>query len=284
MKEIMIPKHVAIGILLLLVVTLVLGWFLGRYVPGVPRELRPEILESYPMGRATYVPVSEIVEVSRGSVMQIEDLTQGEKFFTNRPMVCYSYDTQKNERSVEVLEWGSLIDRASEKYVVKFPSFEARVDDARVLTLEAFSEWYPDFIERGGARGEGLTPSESKIVLVDLTVSNFSDQQSFNLDGFQLASDAFRQIAPGCLGNGYSITYGVLESLNRLPHVDAGESRDYASLLAIKPGETRSLTLPFHLSRNAFSNDGNFNSLDLTHFDLEIDDYERGKVYRFALL
>lgn len=95
-----------------------------------------------------------------------------------------------------------------------------------------------------------------------------------------LASDAFNQVSPGCLGNGCSISPKASIHANDL---STDEASEYPSLCSVAPGETRSLTLPYVLSSSFFADVAYYEELDLGRFSLEIGDYATGTLYRFAL-
>lgn len=282
METVKANRHVPIGLGILLVVTLMLGWFAGRFIPGEPRDLRTvPSYRIYPSDSATYIPVSEVEETAFGSSARIEGLKQGAKYTETQPCAITSVE-RNGERRMFIEELDTRHPDMRDKETA-YPSFEIVIEDARAVSFGAFAEWHPDFIERGGAMEEGLVPDLAKIVLVDATVTNLSDDQAFRFDSFLLASDAFNQISPGCLGNGCNMSDTVFNVMSDVPQPQNGEASDYLSLISVASGETRSLTLPYVVSSSYFVDAADFDELDLARFSLEIGDYATGKLYRLAL-
>lgn len=282
METVKANRHVAICLGILLVVTLMLGWFVGHFIPGEPRDLRTVPSHRiYPSYSATYIPVSEVEETAFGSSARIEGLKQGAKYTEKQPCAITSVERNGERRMfIEELDTRHPGMRDNE---TAYPSFEIVIEDARAVSFGAFAEWYRDFIERGGAMEEGIVPDLAKIILVDASVTNLSDDQAFRFDSFLLASDAFNQISPGCLGNGCNMSDTVLNVMSDVPQPQNGEAGDYLSLISVAPGETRSLTLPYVVSSSYFVDVADFDELDLARFSLEIGDYATGKLYRLAL-
>lgn len=284
MRRLVSKWHVWTGAAVLLVLTLALGWFAGRYLPGTPKAAQPDTWEhSYPYGRSTYIQKGEVVDVALGDSLRVEGITQGEKYRAIQPEVCYNYEARTEERSVEVKEVECEVDPSEEGYVVELPSFEATVISAKALSFDSFADWYPQISERPVGNGPAPLWPESKFVLVDAEVTNLSDSELLDIGRFQLNGDALKQISPGCLGNGYVLSYSALEVMNGMPRFEAGSVPDFMSLTAISPGETRTLTLAYQVFRNAFADSEAFDELDLSRFTLEIYDYDPSMIYRFQL-
>ena len=283
METVKANRRVAVGLGLLLVVTLMLGWFVGRFVPGEPQSLhsRPSYY-IYPSTSATYIPVSKVEEAAFGSTARVEGLMRGRKYTKTQPCVIASFDGGE-ERAVFVEEIEVPMFPESYGYDIAFPPFEMKVEGARAVSLNAFAEWYPEFLTLGLVRSRVIVPELSKVVLVDVTATNLSDDRVLQLDHLLLASDAFNQVSPGCLGNGCSISGAAFDVLNDGARIPVGEEESSFSSVAVEPGETRTFTLPYVVGSSFFADVADYEELDLACFSLEIGDYATGTLHRFAL-
>lgn len=67
--------RIAIGTVCLIAVALVMGWFVGRYIPGTPHEPEPRVGDG--LYSETGYAASEIVDLAPGSTLELRDVTQG---------------------------------------------------------------------------------------------------------------------------------------------------------------------------------------------------------------
>lgn len=276
-------SHIWIGIGLLLVISLVLGWFIGHYIPGTPQKTQSTTKAySYPVGHLTDIPVSEIIDIPFGDTTLVEGMTRGKKLSTVDVDVYTYRNGQTGEESVEIVEQELVIDPETEDYHTEYPSFEIAVNNAKGLSFDSFSEWYPNY-EPNDLLSNGIGRHESKMILVDVTVTNLSTTQTLNLSDVQLWSDGFVQMFPGRLGNGYGISWGAFELLSGLSPREPGDYRDTSYLAVLNPEETRTFTLPYQIYKNAFTDDRSFDNLDLSLFCLEVYDYDPATIYRLWL-
>lgn len=280
-------KHIWISLGLLLVITLVLGWFVGRYLPGAPRNPEPSIeaiQEAWiPRGDLTDIAIEEVREVPFGSTSHIEGMKHGDKYTMGKTRLISSYDAETKEVLVWAEETQIAPDPESETYSIEYPSFEVTVTDANVLSFDSFVDWYPDFEAR--FHMGGVVRPESKIVLVEARVENLSEAQVLELDESQLWSDQLVQMNPDHMGNGYAISREALRCINGLTLFSDVEEpyQDDSYLTSIDPEETRTVTLPYQVFEDAFFDTGNFDDFDLSQFSLELCDYESATAYRFRL-
>lgn len=279
-------RYVWASLALLLMITLVLGWFIGHNIPGAPRDPQPDVRvvaeASIPRGTLTNIAIEDVEEIPFGDTKRIEGLTHGDKYMTQEVSVVSMYDWQTKEVTVWTEAVDIELDPESERYSVEFPPFEVTVTDAKAVTYESFVDWYPEF---GAYPTAGSMRPGSKMVLVEATVANLSETQTLDLGEAQLWSDDLVQMFPEHMGNGYQISYGALRCMNGISlFVEAGEPyRDPSSLASIEPGETRSVILPYQVFEEAFFDAGDFEELDLSRFDIEVNDYDTATVYRFLL-
>lgn len=278
-------KHLWISLAIILAITLVLGWFVGRYLPGVPQDPQPDMLAiaeaSIPHGTLTSIAVESVEDIAPGSIMRVEGITRGEKYTAKEINVVSAYDWRTKEVTVFAEAIEIEPDPESEWYDIEYPPFEIAVNDAKVLTYESFVDWYPDF--ESYPTGGSMRPG-SKFVLVETTVTNLSETQSLDLGDVQLWSDDLVQIYPDHMGNSYSLSWDALKCINGLPvFQEAGEVVDMSWLTVLEPGETRTMTFPYQVFREAFTDGAAFDELDLSRFSLDIYDYDPATVYRFHL-
>ena len=74
--------RIAIGTVCLIAIALVMGWFVGRYIPGAPHEPEPRIGDG--LYSETGYAASKIMDLAPGSTLKARGITQG-KAYNGRP-------------------------------------------------------------------------------------------------------------------------------------------------------------------------------------------------------
>ena len=67
--------RIAIGTVCLIAIALVMGWFVGRYIPGAPHEPEPRIGDG--LYSETGYAASKIMDLAPGSTLKARGITQG---------------------------------------------------------------------------------------------------------------------------------------------------------------------------------------------------------------
>ncbi|WP_417135380.1 hypothetical protein [Rubneribacter badeniensis] len=237
------------------------GWFAFQFVPGEPRAPQPEEFDGSidGVGNNRY-RAERIVDVPFGQTYRVESLSQG--------------------------KWFSMTEEERERYPdasrIEIDGIEITPGDMRAVSLEAFAEWYPHYAQTLGY--EQASRYESKVLLVDVTFSNTSDQEQ-RTPPIGLWSEDIKG-ANDVLDNGVGDGSGnyILEELYGEPS-DRGLVQNHLpdDWNVLAAGETRTFTLPFLLPRGLLEDPNTFDDLDPARFCLALSDYDPPTVYRLWL-
>lgn len=255
MRSATVKGWTAAGVVLLVLATLVMGWFAGRLLPIDPMP-RPEDTETalYPGKFETGVEAGRTIDVSFGDKLLVEGVTQGEKF---------------------LLSSAKQAEPCCDDWLIECGACELSVAGARVVSGDALRELDPLFPFPATSWDSNHIGSElpGKAFVVTLTARNPSDDERVELPELTLWSDAFNQRSDA-MGNGAYPLYGAFDAL-----LDHAVTRR----MALEPNETREVEVPFYVFRNSFADERSFENVDLARFCLEVNDYDPGIRYRFWL-
>ena len=251
-----------VGAACLVAVALVMGWFVGRYLPGQPQspesDLRSVLADD--TGRAA----SSIVEFAAGSTMELPELLQGE---------AHEHDPSSFPASaIELFRQEGL-------WETTLPELEVSVVEARAIPLRSIADWNPS-----AYASQGLVIDDVKEVLVTLALTNKSDK-AYRADWRTIPAMTLwsENLVNGtdALGSGLRMDDGSIWMLNPRPR-DA-ETQEPEPILSIEPGEVQELTLGFVVPRNALVDQSAFDNLKVSGFCIQTADYATGTAYRLWL-
>lgn len=262
-------KRIAAGICCLLAGALVAGWAIGKYLPAAPREASPERSEtSWEFISYSTVEAENVVDVPLGAPYLLENLLQEEKHFT---------------------DFGELDEgeRALARHKAKQPdwSYECsalsmKVGSAKAVSLQAFSEWYPHYAE---VYSGFVKAADGVVILVDITLANKADADT-RMPSFSLWTEGIDGSSVDVIGSGWQVDRGILAELYGEPRGGSFKSyqlKDRWNMLA--PGEEKSCTIPFVVSRGALGTTDQAPAYDLSQFCIATWDCESATAYRFWL-
>lgn len=261
-------KWTVFGIVLLVLVTLVMGWFIGRFIPGTPKTSEGDtITNRYPSGYQTGVQAIEDIDINHGETLRVEGVTQGNRYLFGNTIP----DATIEDSGLSVLEHGA---------------FELSVGETRVISGEALREWYPDFYLPDRSPIARFTGSKlpGKAFVVNVTVKNPSQTDSIDLPDLALWSEDLNQEADEMGAGAYPLA-DLVERMNPEGTTeDTGEGDVvYNGWTPLAPGESRQIAVPYYIYRNSFVSEESFEQIDLGRFCIEVNDYDPGIRYRFWL-
>lgn len=268
MKPMKRSQRAIVGAVCLIVVALVMGWFVGRYIPGEPREPEPRLGEG--LYSETGYPINKVVDTESGSTMQLRDITQG-MHYHGRPQEV----AQKSES--EINNWKEI-----GEWEYDCPSIDVSVVSTKSITTASFAEWYPDYKSPWAP-----TYNSSKLLAVTISLTNFSDEPILywnKLPDVMLWSENFNHL-DNSLGAGAYLDQAFFFVNNPLIEFDTTnkEDPDRGMFVNIQPGESQELVLPFKVNKNNLIDQSTFDKLDPSEFCLQVADYDTGTAYRLWL-
>lgn len=270
------------GIVVMLLITLVMGWFVGRFIPGTPNSPSEDTISEKYVGRFdTGINAVDTKDVPFGNALLVEDVTQGYK---------YDYAKEK-EQQFDPKEFDEYL-QESDFYSFDYAPFELLIGETKVVSGEAFKEWYPDFSMPETSQLPSYYGSKlpAKAFLVTVTAKNPSESESIMLPNLALWSEDFNQRSeamglgaypcPAMTGLMYPKSYPEDYSDFSFTDKYVFECGEWAVL---KPGESKEIVFPYYVYKNSFADTQNFEEIDLGRFCLEVTDYDPGIRYRFWL-
>ncbi|WP_080803429.1 hypothetical protein [Arabiibacter massiliensis] len=251
--------RIAIGTVCLIAVALVMGWFVGRYIPGEPRIPEP------PVGEGLYTETGyetrEVIDLDPGSTLQLRDITQG-SLYEGRP----SEVEQMPRELVNALEESGM-------WEYDCLDIDLKVREVKTISTKSFAEWHPDY-----AGTYRPVYDDSELIAVTVSITNASD--SLITQWYKLPIGNARLWSEELAGIDDSLSAGaVLDDA----FVFANENYGRDELLEIQPGESQEVVLPFKVNANNLKDPGAFDDLDPSAFCLQIVDYDTGTAYRLWL-
>lgn len=135
----------------------------------------------------------------------------------------------------------------------------------RVVSEQAFEEWHPGY-EEATIYQPAYPTEDVRIVLVDVSIANRGDRAA-DTRGLYLTSAKFKAPWEG----GPAVVYPDDAALRAIYGVESAES-PFKELPegwdAVKPGETRTLTLPFVVYRNTLAGPDTLDRIRAADFEL----------------
>lgn len=259
-------RRAMIGAICLIAAALVMGWFVGRYIPGEPGVPEPKPTEGLFLGSGRMA--DEIVDFEKGSTVELPPVVRG---------LAYDYEPEQTRtippRSIEHYK-----ERGEWEY--ECPSIKISVSELRSVDSSAFFDWYIE----SRMYNERIYPETSIMAAVTLTIENTSDETIADwrhLPKFVLWSDDLAYIDTS-MGSGVEM-HGSFFEINPGRMAPEATEHDPVTTIYLEPGETQKLTLPFMINKNNLKNQNNFNNLDLSRFCLQTSDYGTATTYRLWL-
>ncbi|WP_232050798.1 hypothetical protein [Arabiibacter massiliensis] len=243
-----------------------LAWFALQFLPGEPREhvVDTEVGRGQASSASRY-DAESIVDVRVGEEIRLEGLTGGKGFaYSEEEIASWSAEERANNMGADSWRYD-------------LPTLGVSVVGLRTVTEDAFAEWYPHYGEAAVAFGD----AERKAFLAELTVTNPGDEPA-RIPTFQLWSEDFEG-ASDKLGSGIFVDKYLTDELY-------GEPQDGFTTFTLpdgwnvlKPGETRSWTVPFLVYANSFRDRSAYDDIDPARFCLAVADYDPPTIYRLWL-
>ena len=290
------PLHVAVGIFAIGILTGVVLWSAAHYFPSEPHIATPPETPSQ-LTTATHENQMEaefVEQVPFGETAVLDSLTRGDVYnLEASPTLRESFESLSAEEQDER--------RGSEYWDYEMPAFAVTVESAHLVTEGAFREWYPAWDDASTTRPT-YHEDDLRFIVVDVRIKNMSDETigiggpiqpvlrsplfhgktSLISTGMDVDWDAIAAIYPLY----YSETYEKLvrresdEYYN--PDAKLTLSADVETA-RVMPNETRTLTYPFVVYRNSFSDPDAIDNLSISDFALAYIDYNPWSIVEFEL-
>lgn len=256
--------RVAVGVVCLIVVSLVMGWFVGQHIPGKPRIPRQSVAMESPIG----IPAARIIQTDFGKTAALSGVIQGLKYF----------QTEEELAMIEDLESYISAYQESGSWEKEYPPITLTIKETRVVSSQSFAAWYPQYNVRGKVF------EESNLILVTALITNESGDPIEGsmasyiqraLPMLTLWSDSLT--SPGDdLRTGLPLDAEAFLMLNK-------ETTTSSTDVYIDAGHEQELVLPFVLAKSSFKDAAAFDDLDLSRFCIQTPDYATATLYRFYL-
>ncbi len=262
-------KRMLAGTACLVAAALVMGWFIGQYVPGVPREPQPQPLDGLTEGSG--LAARSVVDRPAGSTLELRGVVQG---YAYRP----GADSVANgavERYQQVGLW---------EY--ECPDVDVSVDEIRIVPTESFAAWYPQYYSSQDSSQAPTTYNDSAIVAVTVTVANASQNPIGDwqrLPQFTLWSENLARL-DDAMGAGAMVDSSFYLVNDRLrPYDEDSDDPEYGTYVDLDPGESQTVVLPFKVNKNNLIDQSAFDELDPSGFCIQTADYAAQTAYRLWL-
>ena len=263
-----------IGIACLAIITLSLGWFVGHFVPGTPKALADKPTQRSSPGETVFVgdnidPRFEIFDDTPfGKTAHLEERTLGKKFNISQETIdSWTEDEREHRLNSEHWEY-----RAS--------AIDATIMSARLITPDAFAQWYPHWAETTG--GIEAKNQDALVMLVEAQITNVGEKPTsfavFSLMDFSKNEGDLNQMRQFTC-NKYLLEEFYGEPSNR-GLVEYHLPDDWSTL---EPGESRLVTLPYLIPSSLPSNPNNYDQPDLSQFCLATPSFDPPTLYRIWL-
>lgn len=259
-------KRMAIGTVCLIVVALIMGWFVGRYIPGEPAIPEPTPFHNITEGNG--LPACTINDTLPHAMLELRDITQGVAYETGVDTI--------SSTSVELLKrYGN--------WEYTCPNINVSVSEIRTIPVESFAEWYPAYqsaFER--------PYNNSTLVAVTLSIENASDERISRWDHlpkFTLWNDNIAYIEDA-MGAGIILDGAFYFANTKLPSYEdheEGVDFDDGFYIDLEPGESQTLVLPFRVNKTNLIDQSAFEDLDPSDFCLQTSDFASNTTYRLWL-
>ena len=281
------------------VLTCVMGWFAGRFIPGNPTMKEPAegpraMDISWLMSDAQYTSH----DVEAGNWLDLSGATFSGEELDDDAAIQSSIHQFLGEDSWAVL-------KSDDPWEAVMPSSEIRITNARAVSAESFEEWYQDYdyLQQVLAYYDEY---QTKFVVVDVELANKSDEE-FGVIIPWLWGDAVdlssveedrtpEEVREGAKGDADSraqhglplgVTMGssLIKELYGEPSDDATSTQRHLQdgWSSIPSGDSRTYTLVYPVYRSMFASQGDFNNIDLSQMYLQVPDCGTKTMYRLRL-
>lgn len=254
------PARIVLGIAGITALALVLSWFLLQFEPAAPRRApAPETPSAVgSLHEVTFFDtVYEIVPVAAGEPLNMRGFVHGQAFSRSDDEWAEVTSQLSKERVLEIVE--------APDWRFELGDIDILPQAVRIVSEQALEEWYPGY-EEATAYYPAYSAEDVSIVLVDVSIANRSPEAA-DARYLYLTSAKFKapwEGGPAILSPdpaALQAMYGA-QSTER-PFMELPEGWD-----AVGPGESRTLTLPFIVYRNALSGPDTLDRLSATDFEL----------------
>lgn len=265
--------RVCAGVTCLAIGLLALLWFITQFTPGTPKTLEAENFTTSIGANGTnnnHFASETIIDIPFNQTYHAEGITQGKKFgYTEEELAFWSDEQQKRSRSAS-------------SWVHELSNLDITLTAIKVVTEDAFIEWYPHYGDVRPSIGKPQTWPEAKVLLTEATITNNSDKV-INIPSLQLWSEDFNGASANLSSGLFSEKY-LLEELYGEPS-DRGLNEYHLSdnWNVIQPGETLTRTLPYLVYRGLFKSTEDFDTFDYSRMCLTLSDFDPPTLYRLWL-
>ena len=296
-------KHRAIAIVAsvcaIAVLTCVMGWFAGRFIPGNPTVKEPaegpESMDiSWLISDAQYASH----DVSAGDWLDLSDTAFSGEELDDDAAIQSSIHQFLGEDSWAVL-------KSDDSWEAMMPSSEIRITNARAVSAESFEEWYQDYdyLQQVLAYYDEY---QTKFVVVDVELANKSDEELGVIipwlwgDAFDLSSaegdcpseaawngegESSGDAARHGLPLGVTMGSSLVKELYGEPSDDATSTQRHLQdgWSSIPSGDSRTYTVVYPAYRSMFASQGDYDNIDLSQMYLQIPDCGTKTMHRLRL-
>lgn len=257
----------------LVALALVMGWFVGQYIPGEPKNPEPE--PSADRIKEDARTASNVVSVEPGTVASLTQVTQGDAYLLTDDDFSQLEDPDSYK---EALKRDGL-------WQVTYPDIDVAVKDARAISLSSLAEWYPHYPRFEKPIEEGM------MIIVTLEIANASSETIRGsisplrgaLPMITLAGASINA-SHDSLRAGLSVDAEAFFLLNEqaiVKNILPGE--ETTADVFLEPSQKQELVMPFLLTRADLEDSANLDITDLTGYCLQTPDYLTSTLYRLWL-
>lgn len=149
--------RIAAGTVCLIVVALAMGWFVGRYIPGDPREPEPRIGDG--LAPRSGLAIEKVIDADPGTTLKLSNITQGIKYM-------HTESDREPLSAAAVENW-----KESGNWEYDCPDINVSVLETKTTGTASFADWYPNY-----KASNWEVYNNSKIVAVTLSITNASEE------------------------------------------------------------------------------------------------------------
>ncbi|MCC2784827.1 MULTISPECIES: hypothetical protein [Eggerthella] len=260
--------RIAAGTVCLIVVALAMGWFVGRYIPGDPREPEPRIGDG--LAPRSGLAIEKVIDADPGTTLKLSNITQGIKYM-------HTESDREPLSAAAVENW-----KESGNWEYDCPDINVSVLETKTTGTASFADWYPNY-----KASNWEVYNNSKIVAVTLSITNASEEDLVywqDIPEFTLWSPNIANL-DGSLGSGAMLDQAAFWDTNPpLRSFDESSTDpDRGRYIDLKPGESQTLVFPFKINKNNLIDQSAFDELDPSDFCIQTADYDSGTAYRLWL-
>lgn len=281
------------------VLTCVMGWFAGRFIPGSPTVKEPaEGPEPLYISRVASDAQYTSHDVSAGDWLDLSDTAFSGEELDDDAAIQSNILQFLGEDS-----WAIL--KSDDPWEAVVPSCQIRITNARAVSAESFEEWYQDYdyLQQVLAYYDEY---QTKFIVVDVELANKSDEELGVIipwlwgDAFELSnaegdcvSEAARNGADEGSGDearhgfplGVTMRSSLIKELYGEPSDDETSTQrhlqdDWSS---IPSGNSRTYTVVYPVYRSMFESQQEFDNIDLSQMYLQIPDCGTKTMHRLRL-